>query len=120
MWQVSRVSIDGCEGLVGYGRREVKVGSRRVCSQGLGPSDLTKRGGRGGESQPVKAPDICFSSFYSFLIFSLFLPLTLGVGCSRKAHAEVRFSVNHREGSRALGLIFHWKKPSPGEGGEDW
>lgn len=70
MWQVSRVSIDRCEGLVGYGRREVKVGSGRVCSQGLGPSNLTKRGGRGGEfpgSEGSRHLFLIFLFIYDFL-----------------------------------------------------
>jgi hypothetical protein len=31
---------------------------------------------------------------------------------------EVKFSVNHQEGSRAFRLIFHWKKPNSAEAGK--
>ena len=57
-------------GGVGGVWREVKVGNGRVCSQGLSPSNLTKRGGRGGEfraSEDSRHLFLIFLSIYDFL-----------------------------------------------------
>lgn len=124
MWQVSRVSLDRWEGLVGYGGREVKAGSGRVCFQGLSPSNLTKRGGRGGEfpaSEGSRHLFLIFLSIYDFLP----LPPSDSWGWLQP-ESPCRGKVLGKSPRRLQGFGAHFslKKPNPGRvartGKESW
>lgn len=77
-----------------------------------------KKGVELENSLPWKAPNICFSSPYPFMMFSPLHSDSWG-WLQLESHVEVDFPVNHPGGFQGFGLIFHWKEPNPAEAGED-